>query len=67
MGEGPLSRTSGNMQARIQRVGGPCPPALDHQILFVNYILWTLFTLISYLKIVQQAVKLPRASHSNSI
>jgi hypothetical protein len=58
--------------------GGSCPPALDHQIYFSTNLwtiankfapntLWTLFTLISDLKIVQQAVRLPRASHSNSI
>jgi hypothetical protein len=55
-------------------------PAPDHQIFFLQQtceilqkkiarnILWMLFTLISDLKIIQQAVKLPRrASHDNSI
>jgi hypothetical protein len=34
---------------------------------FARNIQWTLFTLISDLKIIQQAVKLPRASRNNSI
>jgi hypothetical protein len=65
---------------RGSRAGGREPPALDHHICFstltnlwtiakkiARNILWTLFTFNSDLKIIHQAVKLPRASPNNSI
>jgi hypothetical protein len=70
----PLSRSAGS-GAELRGVQRP-PPALD-QIFFQQTcelwqkhslgIFYALFTFISDLKIIQQAVKLPRAPHNNSI